>query len=91
MVAPERTCDGCIQKMSDFEQLLATNGTAQSIMDMMDDACVARYRNDSALAQRCAGEIASTMPGLIDTVLAYLPPDTMCSSGSRRPMNLCAP
>lgn len=91
IVAPERTCDGCTQTVSDFESLLATNGTARIIADMMDDACDARYRNDTALAQQCAAEVGFVVPPLIDALLANLPPNTMCSSGTRRPMNLCAP
>lgn len=90
VVAPVRTCDACIEKVSDFEALLATNGTAQSIVDMMDDACASRFRNDAALAQQCAGEIGATIAPLVDLLLANLPPVTMCSSGTRRPMNLCA-
>lgn len=91
VVAPVRTCDSCIEKVSDFEALLATNGAAQVIADMMDDACASRFRNDAALEQQCAGEIGGTIPGLIDLLLANLPPETMCSTGSRRPMNVCAP
>lgn len=90
VVAPERTCDGCIEKVSDFEALLATNQTVQLIVDMMDDACAARFRNDAALAQQCAGEVGATISPLVDLLLANLPPETMCSSGTRRPMNLCA-
>lgn len=90
IVAPERTCEGCIETVSDLEALLATNLTSKNIADMMDDACEARYRNDPALAQQCAGEVGFTVKGLIDALLANLPPETMCSSGTRRPMNLCA-
>jgi hypothetical protein len=90
VVSPERTCDGCVESVSDLEALLATNGTVQVIADMMDDACTARFRNDTASAQQCAGEIHSTLPGLIDLLLANLPPVTACSAGTRRPMNLCA-
>ena len=91
LVAPERTCDGCVQTVSDFESLLATNGVALAIADMLDDACAARFRNDTVLAQQCQGEIGFTVPNLIDALLANLPPITMCSTGTRRPMNLCAP
>jgi hypothetical protein len=91
LVAPESTCDGCVQKVSDIESLLATNGTADNIADQMDDACAARYRNDATLAQQCAGEVSFVVPHLIDVLLANLPPSTMCAEGTRRPMNLCAP
>ena len=87
----ERNCLGCLQKVSDLEQLLANNGTARDIVDMMDDACVARYKNDPAKADQCVGEIAMFVPEMIDTILANLPPQTACESGSRRPMNYCAP
>lgn len=90
VAAPVRTCDACIEKVSDFEALLATNGTVQSIVDMMDDACASRFRNDATLAQQCAGEIGATISPLVDLLLANLPPETMCSAGSRRPMNICA-
>ena len=90
VVAPERTCDGCVQSVSDLEAFLATNTVAATIADMMDDACTARFRNDTARAQQCAGEIHSTIPGLVDLILANLPPLTACSAGTRRPMNLCA-
>jgi hypothetical protein len=88
-VRPERTCDGCVEKVSDMEALLATNGTTQALADMMDDACAARFRNDSASAQRCAEEIHGAIPSLIDTLLANLPPITACSVGKGRPMTLC--
>lgn len=88
-VVPERTCGGCIDKVTDLESLLATNGAAESIADMMDDACTARFRKDTARAQQCTAEINSTLPRLIDLILANLPPPTACSSGTRRPMNLC--
>ncbi len=89
LVAPERTCDGCVQTVSDFESLLATNGTTTQIIDMMDDACTARFRRDAASAAQCASEIAGTIPALVDLILANLPPLTACSAGTRRPMNLC--
>ena len=48
-----------------------------------------RHRSDPALAQQCSGEVAFTVNGLIDLLLANLPAETACSSGTRRPMNLC--
>lgn len=88
-VRPERTCDGCVEKVADLESWLATNGTVQAITDMMDDACAARFRNDSASAQRCTDEIHGTFPAFIDLLLANLPPETACSVGKGRPMTLC--
>lgn len=90
VVGPEKTCDGCVQKVQNFESLLATNGTSLNIVDLMDDACTARFRNDPTRAAQCAGEVAATVPQLIDLLLANLPPLTACSSGKRRPMNYCA-
>ena len=89
VVGPARTCDDCVEAVQDLESFLATNGTAAAIADMMDDACPVRFRKDPALAQQCAGEINSTIPPLIDFLLANLPPQTACSSGTSRPMNLC--
>jgi hypothetical protein len=91
VVAPERTCMGCVEKVSDFESLLATNGTAQDLTDMMDDACAARFRKDAMLAQQCADELGQVIPSLIDLILANAPPLPACSTGTHRPMNLCAP
>jgi hypothetical protein len=90
VVAPERTCGGCLEKVKNFEDLLASNGTVRSIVDMMDDACVARFRKDEALARQCAGELRSVVAPLIDLLLANTPPRTACSTGKHRPMNLCA-
>lgn len=88
-VRPERTCEGCIEKVSDFEALLATNNTSQSIANMMDDACAARFKNDAASAARCTGEVQTLMPYLIDFLLANVPPQTACSSGKGGPMSHC--
>jgi hypothetical protein len=90
VVAPERTCGGCMAKVKVFEDLLASNGTARDIVDMMDDACAARFRKDAALAEQCARELRFVIPQLIDTILANEPPRTACETGAHRPMNLCA-
>ncbi|MBY0276350.1 saposin domain-containing protein [Candidatus Binatia bacterium] len=90
LVAPERTCDGCRQKVHDFEELLAANDTIADVVDMMDDACAARFRKDGALATQCATEVRRVVAPLVDLVLQELPPSAACSIGARRPMNLCA-
>jgi len=90
LVAPERTCIGCEETVKDLEELLANNGTARNIIDMMDDACAARFRKDADLTQQCANEVRFVIPQLIDVILANVPPSTACSTGKHRPMNLCA-
>lgn len=90
VVAPERTCSGCLQKVKDFEDLLAANDTVADVVDMMDDACAARFRRDTALATQCAREVEDAVPALIYVIGKNLSPHAACSTGAHRPMNLCA-
>jgi hypothetical protein len=82
----ERDCDGCLQAVGDIEALLATNGTAAGLENMVFDGC-ARFRTQ-AQVQECQ-ELSSFVPQAIDKVLANMPPQIACSSGDRRPFIYC--
>lgn len=80
-------CDRCIAGVAAIETYLATNGTAALLGDTMSQACVGRFDSQPE-TDACIAQITGTLPAVIDSVLANLPPQTTCQVLHRR---ACAP
>lgn len=72
----DANCAACVERVTDFESYLATNGTAQNLGNVFGQVCVAEYANPSQQAA-CLDAIA-TLPSQIDYLLANAPPPTLC-------------